>query len=60
MDHATLQQRHRRERDALPANVNLRVHRALSWLDRAEREADDPDARLIFVWIAYPVVEPAV
>lgn len=31
----------------------LRVHRALSWLERAERERDDPDAAFIFYWIAF-------
>ncbi len=31
----------------------LRVHRALSWLNRAEREAADPDARFTFLWIAF-------
>jgi hypothetical protein len=53
MTHAALKQRHRRERDGLPANLNLRVHRALSWLDRAERQDDDPDGRFIFLWIAF-------
>jgi len=31
----------------------IRLHRALSWLARAEREAEDPDARFIFLWIAF-------
>ncbi len=30
----------------------MRVHRALSWLDRAE-QADDLDGRFIFFWIAF-------
>lgn len=30
----------------------VRLHRALSWLGRAEAEADDPDARFVFLWIA--------
>ena len=34
----------------------LRVHRALSWIDRAERESDDPDARFVFYWIAFNAV----
>lgn len=29
------------------------MHRALSWLNRAEREPDDYDARFIFLWIAF-------
>lgn len=31
----------------------IRLHRAISWLARAERETDDPDARFIFQWIAF-------
>ena len=52
-DHASLKARHRAERDAWPAALSLRVHRALSWLDRAERETGDPDARFVFLWIAF-------
>lgn len=47
-----LKQRHRLVRDAYPQNLNLRIHRALSWLRRAEM-ADDEDAKLIFLWIAF-------
>jgi hypothetical protein len=53
MDHAYLKSRHRAERADWHANLNLRVHRALSWLDRTEQAADDPDARFIFLWIAF-------
>lgn len=31
----------------------VRLHRALSWLDRARAEANDPDAQFIFLWIAF-------
>ena len=31
----------------------LRMRRATSWLDRASREQDDPDAVFIFCWIAF-------
>lgn len=31
----------------------IRLHRAISWLGRAEREAEDPDACFIFLWIAF-------
>lgn len=47
-----LKARQRAERDGYPENLSLRVHRALSWLDRAERD-DDPDSRFIFLWIAF-------
>jgi hypothetical protein len=53
MDHASLKERQRAEREQHPTNLALRVHRALSWLDRAERCGDDLDARFIFLWIAF-------
>lgn len=52
MQHAVLKQRHRHERDSQHPNLRLRLHRALSWLDRAE-QADDGDGRFIFLWIAF-------
>lgn len=51
--YAELKARHRAEREGYPQNLSLRVHRALSWLDRAEREKNDADARYIFLWIAF-------
>ena len=48
-----LKTRHRAERDAWHPNLSLRVHRALSWLDRAEQLADDADGQFIFLWIAF-------
>ena len=48
-----LKQRHRALRDGFEPSLSLRVHRALSWLQRAEQEADDPDAQFIFLWIAF-------
>lgn len=46
---STLKHRHRAIRDAQPDALRMRIHRALSWLARAEREADDPDARFLFL-----------
>lgn len=44
----------RRERpEQLPDALALRLHRALSWLRRAEAEPEDPDARFLFLWIAF-------
>ena len=48
-----LKERQRRERDGHAPGLALRVHRALSWYGRAERETEDPDARFIFLWIAF-------
>ncbi|MCL7744271.1 hypothetical protein LV476_04805 [Guyparkeria hydrothermalis] len=47
-----LKTRQRAERDAYGENLGLRVHRALSWLQRAEL-ADDPDGQFIFLWVAF-------
>ena len=52
MDYETLKQRHRALRDDYPSDLNLRIHRALSWWQRA-LQADDLDGRYIFLWIAF-------
>ena len=52
MDFQTLKARHRLERDTHHVNLTLRVHRSLSWLQRAE-QADDADGRFVFLWIAF-------
>jgi hypothetical protein len=43
----------REVRDTFPDSLSLRTHRALSWLNRAEQEKEDEDARFIFLWIAF-------
>lgn len=48
----TIKARHRQVRDDQPEGLRVRIHRAISWLARAEREVDDPDAAFIFLWIA--------
>lgn len=52
MSYKDLKTRHREERATWSQGLNLRVHRALSWLNRAE-QCDDEDARFIFLWVAY-------
>lgn len=52
MNYEELKSRHRGERDRYHPNLRLRVHRALSWLKRAE-EAEDLDGQFIFLWIAF-------
>ena len=60
--HATLKKLHRKIRDDLADDFNLRVHRALSWLEQGERvdEISDRDSDLdtvfIFHWIAFNAV----
>lgn len=50
---SALKQQHRRVRDAHPEASRVRVHRAISWLERAEQAGEDPDARFVFLWIAF-------
>ena len=51
-DSASLKQRHRAVRDTQPEALRVRIHRAISWLARAEQEGNDMDARFLFLWIA--------
>ncbi len=48
-----LKTKQRRIRDGFSENLGLRVHRAISWVHRAEQAADDHDAAFIFYWIAF-------
>ena len=50
--HQHLKERQRQERENYPQNLGLRVHRALSWLERAAIE-EDLDSQFIFLWIAF-------
>ncbi|HVN43466.1 MAG TPA: hypothetical protein VMT50_11830 [Steroidobacteraceae bacterium] len=54
-DYERLKTRQRAEREGYPPNLGLRVHRALSWLSRAEQLAasDDTDGQFVFLWIAF-------
>lgn len=51
--HAEIKARHRALRADLPTAIDLKVHRALSWLDRAEQETADEDTRFILLWIGF-------
>jgi hypothetical protein len=55
MNYRQLKERHRAERGAWHPNLSLRVHRALSWLNRAEQlgELSDLDGQFILLWIAF-------
>lgn len=48
-----LKNRHRRVRDSHPEALRVRVHRSISWLERAELAGEDADARFVFLWIAF-------
>ena len=51
--YAVLKDKQRAIRDSFPETMALRVHRAISWIGRAEACNDDADARFIFLWIAF-------
>lgn len=51
--HELLKAKHRGLREGHPSPLTLRVHRALSWLGRAETELDDRDVRFILLWIGF-------
>jgi len=55
MGYAPLKTRHRAVRGAWHPNLSLRVHRALSWLNRAEQlgKQADSDGQFIVLWIAF-------
>ena len=48
-----LKNKQRALRDGFALPLTLRVHRALSWLLRAQREEDDFDTRFIMLWIGF-------
>ncbi len=50
---AALKEKQRSIRENFPETMGLRVHRAISWIGRAEAASDDPDAAFIFFWIAF-------
>jgi len=52
-DYTSLKTWQREIRDGFPQSLALRTHRALSWLNRAEQEQEDGDARFIFLWVAF-------
>lgn len=52
--HAELKARHRGERENWASrDLSIRIHRALSWLGRADTETDDQDVRFLLLWVAF-------
>lgn len=51
--HNVLKTKQRAERDGFAEEFGLRIHRSISWLGRAEKEAEDQDLRFILMWIAF-------
>jgi hypothetical protein len=65
LTYAELKAKQRAIREGFPQTMGLRVHRAISWIGRAEACGTDDDARFIFLWIAFnadecefPTVQP--
>lgn len=52
MKYHTLKQQQRQVRGEFCEGLALRVHRALSWLDKSEK-CEDKDSQFIFLWIAF-------
>lgn len=48
-----LKAKQRELREGFPTPLTLRVHRAISWLRRAEDSHDDLDVRFILLWIGF-------
>ena len=52
-DFTELKTRQRALRESWPPDFSLRIHRAVSWIGRAEREREDHAAAFLFLWIAF-------
>jgi len=48
-----LKKRQRRERAGFHPNLNLRVHRAISWIGAYEQAGAELDSQFIHLWIAF-------
>lgn len=53
LDFKSLKDKQQKLRDGFPDNVSLRIHRSLSWIERAGTCAGDDDAAILFYWIAF-------
>jgi hypothetical protein len=53
LDFDILKTKQRAVRSKFPEALGLRVHRAISWLGRAETEKTDADVRFILLWVGF-------
>ncbi len=53
IEYKSLKAKQRELRAQFSEALRLRVHRAISWLGRAESEKDDLDVKFILLWIAF-------
>jgi len=52
-DYSQLKELHRAKRKNYTDQFSIRIHRSLSWINRAEKQDEDLDARFVFYWIAF-------
>ena len=53
LDFETLKKKQKSLRDGFPQDLSLRVHRAISWGLRSEKESGDADVRFLLLWIGF-------
>lgn len=53
LDGTILKDKQRALRAGFEDALGLRVHRAISWIRRAEQETNDDDVRFVLLWIAF-------
>jgi len=53
LDYSQLKDLHRAKRENYTDEFSIRIHRSLSWVNRAEKQDEDLDARFVFYWIAF-------
>jgi hypothetical protein len=51
--HGVLKEKQRKLREGFSTALTLRVHRALSWLGRADEERGDLDVRFVLLWMGF-------
>ncbi|QDJ13200.1 hypothetical protein CEP45_04760 [Mergibacter septicus] len=52
-NYKALKEKHRLIREKHSDNLNLRIHRALSWLKRAEELGEDKDLKFVCLWVSF-------
>jgi hypothetical protein len=50
---APLKEKLKQRESVFEEHTRIRIHRAISWLKRADAETEDADARFIFLWISF-------
>jgi len=53
LNYNNLKTKHRESREHFSTALSIRTHRALSWLERSEKDDEDLDAQFIFLWISF-------